>query len=34
METRTTMTNGKNIVGFPSETEIAGIICKIPMSRK
>ncbi len=28
------MVRGRNIVGFPYEREIAGIICNIPMKRK
>jgi hypothetical protein len=34
MDTRTTMNKGMKIVGLPPESEIAGIICRIPMKRK
>jgi hypothetical protein len=34
IDTRTTMNKGKKIVGLPPESEMTGIICRIPMKRK
>ena len=34
IDTITTMVKGKNIVGLPSETDIAGIIWRMPINKK
>jgi hypothetical protein len=34
MEMKTTIIRGMKIVGFPSEREIIGMVCKIPMNKK
>jgi hypothetical protein len=34
IETTTTSKRGRKIVGLPPESEMAGIICRMPMNKK